>query len=47
LLIIFNWEELDIDERIILKWILKEYNGDMDWIIWMRMISVGVFWKGY
>jgi len=32
LLIIFNSEELNIDERIILKRILKEYNGGMYWI---------------
>jgi hypothetical protein len=33
LLIIFNSEELGIDERIILKWIVKEYNGGygLDW----------------
>ena len=25
-------EEPDVDERIILRWILRKWNGGMDWI---------------
>jgi hypothetical protein len=25
-------DDLDIDERLILKWIFKKWNGSMDWI---------------
>jgi hypothetical protein len=37
-----HWEEIGVDGRIILKWILKKQNGRM-WIgfFWLRMGTSG------
>jgi hypothetical protein len=28
----FHWEDPGVDERIILRWIIREWDGGMDWI---------------
>jgi hypothetical protein len=33
------WKDLDVDERITLKWILEKQDSSMDWILQVRIGS--------
>jgi hypothetical protein len=34
-------EHLGVGERIILKWVLKKWNGSRDWVVWFGIGIVG------